>query len=133
MYMDEEVLLGVCRFVMEHIQGLDRTLECLERAGCTIGPKSQFCINRIVIVGFVCGAEGRSPETAKVIKILEWKPCASVREARAFIGVCVYYRIWIPEFAKLARPIYTLFRKGVVWEWKIEHDLAMAALKKALT
>ena len=47
----------------------------------------------IKIVGFVCGAEGRSPDNAKVIKILEWKACLDIGEARAFIGVCVYY--WI--------------------------------------
>ena len=50
----------------------------------------------------------------------------NIREARAFIGVCVCTLM-------LARPIYDLFRKGVKWEWKIEHDLAMTALKKALT
>ena len=90
-YNNTEVLPGVHKFIMEHIQVLDRTLEWIERAGCTIGPKSQFCMKGVVIVRFVCGAEGQSPETAKVIKILEWKPCTCVREARAFIGVCVYY------------------------------------------
>ena len=132
-YNNTEVLPGVRRFVMEHIQALDRTLERIERAGCTIGPKSQFCMDGVVIVGFVCGAEGRTPETAKVIKILEWKPCTNVAEARAFIGVCVYYRIWIPDFAKLAKPIYQLFKKGIAWEWGNKQDLAMGALKTALT
>jgi Reverse transcriptase (RNA-dependent DNA polymerase) len=115
-YNNTEVLPGVRRFVMEHIQALDRTLERIERAGCTIGPKSQFCMDGVVIVGFVCGAKGRTPETAKVIKILEWKPCTNILEARAFIRVCVYYRIWIPDFAKLAKPIYYLFKKEVAWE-----------------
>ena len=111
---------------------LDRTLEQIERAGCTIGLKSQFCMKEVVIVRFLCGAEGQSPETVKVIKILEWKPCTCVREARAFIGVWVYYQIWIPKFAMLAKPMYNLFRKGVLWAWGIEHDLVMAALKEAL-
>src|SRR5436190_21431643 len=44
-YNNTEVLPGVRKFVMEHIQALDRTLERIEWAGCTIGPKSQFCIN----------------------------------------------------------------------------------------
>ena len=92
-YNSKEVLPGVRRFVIEHIQALDKTLEQLERAGCTIGPKSQFCINGIVIVGFVYRAEGKSPKTAKVIKILEWRPCTNIQEARAFVGVCVYYCI----------------------------------------
>jgi hypothetical protein len=132
-YKDEEVCLGVRRYIMEHIQSLDRTLERLERAGCTIGTKSQFCMDGIKIVGFICGAEGRSPDSTKVIKILEWKPCACVGEARAFIGVCVYYRIWIEGFAIIAKPIYTLFRKDVVWIWGLEQDLAMNTLKTALT
>jgi len=107
------VIPSVRQYVLEHIQSLDRTLVRLERAGCTIGPKSQFCINGISIVGFVCGAEGRSPDSAKVIKILEWKPCTDIGEARAFIGVCVYYRIWIKDFSTVAEPIYYLFKKGV--------------------
>jgi hypothetical protein len=92
-YDGKEALPGIRQFVLEHIQSLDRTLVRLERAGCSIGPKSQFCIDGINIVSFVCGAEGWSPDNAKVIKILEWKPCLDIREARAFIGVCVYYRI----------------------------------------
>src|SRR5204862_620610 len=58
MYSNTEVLPGVRKFVMEHIQVLDRTLEWIERAGCMIGPKSQFCMKGVVIVRFVWGAEG---------------------------------------------------------------------------
>jgi len=115
-YNNEEALPGIRRFVMEHIQALDRTLIRLERAGCTISPKSQFYMDGIKIVGFVCRAEGRTPDSAKVIKILEWKPCADIGEARAFIGVCVYYRIWIKDFSTITKPIYRLFKKGVPWQ-----------------
>ena len=87
----------------------------------------------IKIVGFVCGAEGRTPNSAKVIKILEWKPCADIGEARAFIGVCVYYRIWIKDFSTIAEPIYRLFKKGMPWQQGAEQDNAMDTLKVALT
>ena len=41
-YDMEESAPGIRRYVKEHIQSLDRTLERLERAGCTIsGTKSQ--------------------------------------------------------------------------------------------
>src|SRR5438046_808140 len=87
----------------------------------------------IKIMGYVCGAEGRSPDSAKVIKILEWRPCTNVSEARAFIGVCIYYRIWVKNFAIVAAPIYYLFKKGVEWVWGQEQDMAMDNLKVALT
>ena len=132
-YNEKEALPGIRQFVLEHIQSLDKTLVRLERAGCTIGPKSQFCIDGINIVGFICGAEGRSPDNAKVIKILEWKPCLDIGEAQAFIGVCVYYQIWIKDFSIIVEPIYYLFKKGVPWNWGLEQDLAMSPLKTALT
>jgi hypothetical protein len=115
MYNDKEVIPGIWQYVLEHIQSLDRTLVRLERARCTIRLKSQFCMDRISIVGFVCRAEGQSLDSAKVIKILEWRPCTDIREARAFIGVCVYYRIWIKGFFIVAELIYYLFKKGVSW------------------
>jgi hypothetical protein len=70
-YNNTEVLPRVRQFVIKYIQILDRILEYIEQARYTISPKLQFCINRIVKIGFVYRAEGRSPETAKVIKILE--------------------------------------------------------------
>jgi hypothetical protein len=70
-YNEKEMLPGIRQFVIEHIQFFDKTLVCLERAGCTIDSKSQFCIDRINVVGFVCRTEDRSLDNAKVIKILE--------------------------------------------------------------
>jgi hypothetical protein len=85
----------------------------LEQARCIISLKSQFCIDRISIVGFVCRAKGQSLDSTKVIKILEWKLCTDVSKAKAFIRVCVYYQIWIKDFFVIAELIYYLFKKGV--------------------
>jgi hypothetical protein len=84
-------------------------------------------------VGFVCEAEGRSLDSAKVIKILEWKPCTDIKEAQAFIGVCVYYWIWIKDFSVIAEPIYRLFKKGGLWDWGLAQDNAINTLNTALT
>jgi RNase H-like domain found in reverse transcriptase len=132
-YNDEEVAPGIRRFVLEHFQNLDRVLVAVELAGGVIGPKSQWCMDGIVVVGFVCGSEGRSPESSKVIKILDWPPCADLASTRAFLGVCVYYRIWICDFCILAEPIYRLSRKGVEFIWGKDQQLAMDSLKLALT
>ena len=71
-YNDEEVIPGVRRFVLEHLQNLDRVLVNYKLAGTTVsGEKSQFGMSSIKIVGFICDSEGRRPETTKVIKILE--------------------------------------------------------------
>ena len=133
-YKDREVVPGIRQFVLEHIWNLDRVLADVERSGATIsGEKSQFCMAGIKIVGFVCDARGRSPESAKVAKVVEWGPCTDLAAARAFIGLCVYYRIWVKDFATVAAPIYRLFRREVPFVWGEEQVAAMETLKAALT
>lgn len=132
-YGNEEVLPGIRKFVYEHVQNLDKTLERIERAGVSIGPKSQFMKKGMTIVGFSTGSFGRLPEVTKVVKIIEWPSCVCVSDIKAFLGVCLYYRIWVRNFGELAEPLYRLTRKGVPWDWTDEQEEAMNALKTALT
>ena len=89
-YNNELVAPGIRRYIKEHLQPLDEVLADFERAGVTISKaKSQFAMPGIRIVGYICDYEGRHPDTAKIIKIVDWPPCQDVTEARAFVGVCV--------------------------------------------
>jgi hypothetical protein len=115
-YNNKEVLPGIWRFIYEHIQNLDKTLEWIERASVSIRPKSQFMKKGIMIVGFSTGSFGHLPEVTKVIKIISWPSCTCVSDVRAFIGICVFYWIWVYHFALITEPIYRLTKKGVAWE-----------------
>jgi len=133
-YGDEETLPGVRRFIFEHLKTLDRVLVSIELSNVKVsGEKSQFCQPGIIIVGFSCDFDGRRPEAGKVAKIANWPACRNITEARAFIGVCVYYRIWIKDFATIAQPIYVLFKKGHGFVWGEAQVKAMEILKIALT
>jgi hypothetical protein len=133
-YDCDETLPGIRRFVFEHLQNLDKTLERIERAGATIGAKSQFCLDGMNIVGFVCNSKGREPSAEKIVKILNWKTPVNVTEAKGFVGLCSYFRIWIKNFATIADPIYSLQRKGVEWHWDpLVHGQAMQTLQDLLT
>jgi hypothetical protein len=92
-YDNKESLPRIQRFVYKHIQNLDKTIECLERAGACIGAKSQFCQDGMNVVGFICGYNRRSLASSKVIKILKWPLCKNITKAKSFIGICVYYQI----------------------------------------
>ena len=90
-YNNEEVAPGITRYVFEHIQNLDKVLADLEQADITIASaKSQCCQARSKIVGYICDANGRHPDTSKVLKILNWPECTDVTFAHAFIGIYVY-------------------------------------------
>ena len=87
----------------------------------------------MTIVGFSTRLFGCLPEVTKVIKILEWPSCVCVSDARAFLGVCVFYYIWIQDYVTLAEPIYQLTQKGMPWQWANKQEDAMNTLKIALT
>ena len=72
MYQNEEVKPKIQKYVLKHIQNINEMLFYLKLAGCVIsGEKSQFCMSKIKIVGFMCDSEGCHSDTTKVIKILE--------------------------------------------------------------
>lgn len=115
-YNNEEVLPGIRRYIAEHIQNLDKVLADIERAGCTIaGGKLQFLIKRMKIVRYVTDIFGRHLDKERVAKIVLWPVLTDVTSVRAFIGVCVYFRIWIVCFAIVARPLFALMKKDAVW------------------
>ena len=110
-YDDREVASSIRFFVLEHIQWLDVVLVDLELANVTISKeKSQWCMNDLKIVEFVCDSNDRSSNNVKIIKIVKWSFCVDVFETRTFIDVCVYYRIWVKNFVLMIESIYRLFK-----------------------
>ena len=106
----------------------------IERSGAMIsGEKSEFCKDRLKAAGFICNDRGRHPAPGKVIKVSQCKDCGSAEEIRGFLGLCVYYRVWIKNFFIIAKPIYHLLKRNVEFNWDEDCSNAMELLKKALT
>ena len=71
MYDKEESLLGVYRYILEHIMWLDGVLIDLEWARYIIlGIKSYFCKDKLIVVSYYYNSRGQYPEELKVIKII---------------------------------------------------------------
>ena len=111
-YGDEVISPGIRRFVFEHAQIFRKFMHDCWVAGLTIsGTKSAIGMVGVEIVGFLCDQDGRRPEPQKVHRILDWPVPQSTKDARAFIGIVFYYRIFILDFTIIASPIFALFRK----------------------
>ena len=133
-YNDEELRPGIRQFVAEHANHFRGIMKDIWTSGLTIsGKKLSLGMPGIVIVGMVCDVEGRHPEPTKVQRIVDWPAPRSVTEARGFIGLCVYYRIFIKSFSTVAAPIIALFRKSTTFRWSEDCQMAMDRLKEALT
>ena len=74
-------------------------------------------MSELKIVDFVYDSNDRFSEIAKIIKILEWLSCRDVSKVRAFINICVYYRIWIINFVIIVSFIYHFLKNEELFIW----------------
>ena len=84
-------------------------------------------------LGFVISEEGIKPDEKKIEAIKSLPVPTCVREVRSFIGMCSYYRRFIPKFSQIAEPIIALTRKYAHFKWSDTHQRAFEYLKDSLT
>uniref|UniRef100_H3AVX3 Gypsy retrotransposon integrase-like protein 1 n=1 Tax=Latimeria chalumnae TaxID=7897 RepID=H3AVX3_LATCH len=105
----------------------------LRTKGFKVNPaKAQFLSQSVSFLGMTIGKDGRTPLQEKVIAIqnLPLPTCASA--LCSFLGLVNYSRDFIPNYAGIARPLYSLLQKGVEWVWTSQHTKAVEVLKQAL-
>jgi hypothetical protein len=79
--------------------------------------KCSFFQKEIQYLGHIISSEGISVDPKKVKAIMEWPVPKNAHEVRSFMGLAGYYRRFVEGFSKIAKPISTLQRKGVRYEW----------------
>jgi hypothetical protein len=72
-------------------------------------------------------------DPSKVQEVMDWKPTKSVHQIRSFLGLAGYYRRFIPDFPRMAKPMTELLKKGVKFVWSEECDKAFHTLREHLT
>jgi hypothetical protein len=64
---------------------------------------------------------------------MDWKPPKSVHQIRSFLGLAGYYRRFIPDFSRIAKPMTELLKKGVKFMWTEACEKAFHTLRQHLT
>ena len=124
---------GIRRFVWEHFQNINRIVQRMKYCGGTFsGKKSTLCSDKITVVGHLCTYEGRLPDPSKVAAIVNWGPCNSLSEVRAFLGTIGVVCIFVKNFAYRAHALIILTKKNEAFIFGKEQLQAMEDLKQAL-
>ena len=76
---------------------------------------------------------GIEVDRAKIEVIANLPPPKSIKDIRRFLGHEGFYRRFIQDFSKIAKPLYKLLAKEAIFEFNDACMDAFGTLKKALT
>ena len=80
----------------------------LKEFNLKIKPKKSFFQTSVTFLGHILSANGLSPNPEKVAKIKDWPTPKTPKEVHSLVGLALYYRRFIPNFAKWAVPLHAL-------------------------
>jgi hypothetical protein len=67
--------------------------------------KCTFWLKEVPFLGHIISVEDIAVDPNKVQEVLDWKSPRSVMQIHSFLGLAGYYRRFIPNFSKIAKPV----------------------------
>ena len=106
-YLDDVVVYAPT--VKEHLVRLEAVFQKLKDAGLKLKPsKCDLFKKSISYLGHVVSEEGVQTDPKKIEAVKNWKRPHNVHTVRRFLGFVNYYRKFIKDYSKIARPLYDL-------------------------
>ena len=146
-YLDDVLIFS--KDEKEHLQHIQIIFDRIRQHGLKLKlKKCAFFQEETGYLGFVINKDGVKPDPDKVKAIRTLPERKNVREIRGFIGMCSYYRRFIPNFSKIAEPLIELRRMAVAryrmiclvltknyarFKWTPDFQSAFDYLKDSLT
>ena len=104
--------------------------------------KCSFFMREVKYIGHIVSAEGMQADPDKIDKVKNWPIPTNPEQVRSFLGFVGYYRKFIQNFSRIARPLIDVMATGKKtkgkqqnspkWKWGNEQTAAFEALKEKL-
>jgi hypothetical protein len=95
--------------------------------------KCEFWLKTVPFLGHVLSKNGISIDPSKVQEVMDWKAPTTVHEVWSFLGLAGYFRRFIPDFSKIAKPMTSLLQKDHKFTWTEECEAAFHTLWELLS
>jgi hypothetical protein len=95
--------------------------------------KFEFWLDSVKFLGHTISKEGISVDPSKVQEVMDWKPPKTLHQIRSFLGLAGYYRRFIPDCSRIAKPMTELLKKGVKFVRSKDCEKDFHTLRQHLT
>ncbi|WVZ89158.1 hypothetical protein U9M48_035595 [Paspalum notatum var. saurae] len=95
--------------------------------------KYEFWIDEVRFFGYIVSKGGIAMDPNKVSTVTNWKVPDIPKEVHGFLGLAGYYRRFIENFSRIAKPMTSLLEKDAEFKWTNAQQAAFDELKKRLT
>ncbi|GJZ50098.1 putative nucleotidyltransferase, ribonuclease H [Tanacetum coccineum] len=138
-YLDKFVIVFIddiliySRTKEEHEVHLKLVLELLRKEKLYAKfSKCEFWLQEVHFLGHVVNQSGIHVDPSKIEVVKNWKAPTTPSEVRSFLGLAGYYRRFIVNFSKIAKPLTSLTQKNQKYEWGKKEEEAFQTLKNNL-
>ncbi|GJS42359.1 reverse transcriptase domain-containing protein [Tanacetum coccineum] len=94
--------------------------------------KCEFWLQEVHFLGHVVNHDGIHGDPSKIEAVKSWNAHTTPSEVRSFLGLAGYYRRFIKNFSKIAKPLTSLTQKNQKYEWGEKQEKAFQTLKDNL-
>ncbi|CAK1596617.1 unnamed protein product [Parnassius mnemosyne] len=117
----------------KHLEHIDIVLSKLNKAGLTCNlQKCEFICKEIKMLGFIISTEGIKTDPDKIRAIQEFPAPKKIKQLRAFLDLCNFYRRFIPNYSESIIPLCELLKKGRKFKWSGKEQKAFDFIKQQL-
>jgi transposase InsO family protein len=131
-YLDD--ILIYSENALEHELHVKKVLQRLRDAGLQVDlKKCEFSVTRTKYLGFIISTDGIEVDPEKVSAVVNWEAPVNVRGIQSFLGFCNFYRRFIQDYGRIAKPLVRLTKSGVPFQFDRACWDAFEELKSRLT
>lgn len=109
-YLDDIVVISTT--LVEHITQLREVFTRLRKYNLQLQPpKCEFLKHEVRYLGHIITESGVKPDPEKISCIVNYRTPSNTKEVKSFLGLVGYYRRFIKDFSKIAKPLTNLLKK----------------------
>ena len=95
--------------------------------------KCHFMVNQGIVLGHIISNKGIEVDKEKIELISKLPSPTNVKTVRQFLGHAGFYRRFIKDFSKIAKPLYKILEKDDKFVWDEDCQKSFEELKAYLT